>query len=184
MSTVGNVELFFYWLGLTVAIAYLPSLVRNIHREVKLWRAVSKPVYASQYIGFYVIGGFLMTVVESYAASRIRSYGAWVPGDNFGALLVYIILQFVIAAAVFCFFFSRRTMWLSVVFTFAALVLSVIETVFAFQLYAVHMEVFAGVAFVFFSLWMLYMFLVVAGVWYLTNGEKALACHMKKQTKK
>jgi hypothetical protein len=122
---------------------------------------------------FFSIFSFIMIAVESAAATQIRTFGAWVVGVNFGALIVYIILQVVLAMAVFL-FFTVRSLLASAIFLFMALGLSIVETVFAFYL-----ATFAGIVFVIFAIWMLYLFITCVAIWYMNLSNKTV-CKMAK----
>jgi len=167
MATLGSVELFFAWLAGTAAIALLPSLARDPKRERRFYcKAIRRPAWAPRETLVFSVVWTVLYVLQALAATRIRLLGAWLSGVNLGALVVYVVLQVALASYTF-FFFGLQSLWASTLSTFAALVLALIETVFAFRL-----DTLSGIIFVALDVWLLYAFVLSATILYLTNGAK------------
>lgn len=166
MSTLGGVELFFMWLGVTYAIAQFSNMSRDRERDRKYYDRLKRPAWAPRGGAVFGIVWFILYTLQALAVTRIRQFGAWEAGVNRGALVLYVILQFVLASYSFL-FFTARSLWASTLSVFVSLVLAIIETVFAFQL-----DVLSGVVFVLLDIWLLYALSISIGTWYLTNGDR------------
>ena len=176
MSTVANVELYFYWLGVTVAIASLGMLGRNSARDRRFWESVlKKPSWAPRSTIVFSVVWTILYALQALAATRIRTFGAWQSGINLGALVLYVVLQFVLTSYTFL-LFTLRSLWASTISVFVALVLAVIETVFAFRL-----DTLSGIVFVVLDVWLAYALALSIAIWVGTNGEKVVRSRTRTQ---
>jgi len=166
---VSTIELFFYWLGATVAVAGLPMYARNANRDRRFWSDVlRKPSWAPRSTVVFSVVWAILYTLQALAATRMRVFGPWQSGVNLGALVVYVILQFVLASYTFL-LFSLRSLWASTISVALSLVLAIIETVFAFRL-----DTLSGIVFVILDIWLVYALALSISIWVLTNGEKVV----------
>lgn len=168
-ATVSTVELFFYWLGATSAIAALPMVARNANRDRRFWNDIlRKPTWAPRSTVVFSVVWTILYVLQAFAATRIRGFGAWQSGINLGALVVYVVLQFALASYTFL-LFNLRSLWASTTSVAVSLVLAIIETVFAFRL-----DTLSGIVFVVLDVWLVYALALSISIWVMTNGDKVV----------
>lgn len=174
--TASLFETFWYWLAVTLTVAYLPMRFVSARRTSEIWeRRLQRPSFAPRNRAVFGIVWSILYILQALAATRIRAYGAWIGGVNLSQLVVYLILQVVLALYT-PLLFRFVSLWASTLAVFVALVLSIAEAVLVFPL-----DTFAGIVFVILSVWLVYALALSIGIWYNTNAQRTVRRSLRSQ---
>lgn len=178
VTEIGSIELFFLWFGVVFAISGLSNqLNRNGGSDRKYYRRLVRPAWAPKNPAIFGIVWSMLYTLQALAVTRIRLFGPWVSGVNLTALVLFVVLQFVLASYTL-FFFGFRRLGLSAFAVFAALVLAIVETVLAFRL-----DILSGIIFILLDLWILFAQVLSISIWYLNNAADMVRNEASRQVR-
>lgn len=167
MYSIGDVELFLCWLAITFAISGLAQFSRDSRRERTFYeKTIRKPSWAPQSGTVFAVVWTILYVLMSFSAYRVRRFGEWEAGVNLGALVLYVVLQAVLATYTLL-FFGLQSLWASTLSVAVALVLAGIETYFVAII-----DLLAVIPFILLDLWLIFALALSISIWYNTNGRK------------
>lgn len=174
MAFVGNTELVIFEIGIVGLVGFMmPKFVRVFFpSSVTYDSLVAKISWApSNWLRMLFLAAVFL-VLEPLAVYRIRLLGNWASGVNLGALVVFWVMQVVLALA---HGFSANMLWISFILMLIAFALS-IATSWTFIL----LDTFAGVLAIIVSALLVYLTLVSLVV-AVTNGSAAAAAMFAKR---
>lgn len=172
MVDVPSVELFFYWwwsvlfVGIGLTSYLTPSGGRGFsYRRLKL------PSWAPRAAWLFGAVWFVIYTLQAVAAWRVRLLGTWVSGLNLVPLILFVVLQVVLA--LYTFAFSRSLIGAAIVI-FVALVLAVVVLIQFWRL-----DLTAGLVLIPLVVWLAYA--LALGIYVALNNSNDLARTVARQ---
>lgn len=179
MAIVGSFELYFFWLGVTLAISSFGTAFRRHEADRCYWeKRVRTPSWAPRAPFVYAIIWLVLFAVQAIGATRIRQLGAYTTGGTLTPLVLYLVLQF-INAAYTPVFFTLRSFWGATAVAFAGFVISAVLAGFAYGL-----DIPSGIVFTIQAIWQLYAFAVSVATAILSRSEAGVRNAVRRQMRR
>lgn len=179
MAIVGSFELYFFWLGVTLAISSLGTAFRRYEEDRIFWeRRVRTPSWAPRAPFVYGLIWMILFAVQSIGATRLRQIGAYTTGGTLTPLVLYLVLQFVNAAYTPV-FFRARSFFGAVAVTFVAFLLAAILAGFAYGL-----DIPSGIVFTIQAIWQLYAFAISIATAINSRSEASVRSAVRRQMRR
>lgn len=164
MYVVGDAELLLYWVAV-VSFFPLLAFVRGYSAENRFYSKLKKTVLVpSTRLGWRVLW-FLAYTLQTVAVYRVRTYGEWVAGINRLALILFIVLQVLLALSHFL-FYGVHALNLAVALYFFCFVIGSIDAY-----YHTLVDTPAGVLMIVVAVFLLYAFVGNLSIWLASKGD-------------
>ncbi len=176
MAVVGSFELYFFWLGVTLAISSLGTAFRRYEADRRYWeRCVRLPSWAPRTTFVYGLIWMLLFAVQAIGATRLRQLGAYTSGGTLTPLVLYWVLQFVNALYTPV-FFTLRSFWGAAAVAFVGFVIAAVLAGFSYGL-----DVASGIIFTIQAIWQLYAFAISVATAILSRSEAGVRRAVRRQ---
>jgi len=177
MAFVGNAELIFFEIGLVALVDWgIPTIVRSLLSRRADYTALSKDIsWAPPTFLYFALWAVMMLVFMPFAVYRVRLYGDWVTGVNLTQLILFWILQVVIALY---FILYEVNLWAAFVASLCALGAAIASTWLFYNL-----EVLAGTLMLVPAVWIFFdVIIAFALAWHQRNKDPMASMMTKEAT--